>query len=57
MLVNCEIIVISGLAPLQTGFIFFQNIFFGEKEMPMQNGENYMKEQNESFWMVYGLPK
>jgi hypothetical protein len=46
----------GSLAPLQTGFIFFNN-FFGEKEMPMKNGENHMKKRNKSFRMVYGLPK
>jgi hypothetical protein len=34
---------------------FFETFFFGKIEMPKKNGENHMKEQNESFQMVYGL--
>jgi hypothetical protein len=41
----------GGLAPLQTAFIFFNDLF-GKKETHMKNGENHMKEQNKSFQMV-----
>jgi hypothetical protein len=47
----------GGLAPFRLDSVFFQNVFFGKKEMPTKNGEHHMKEQNKSFQIVYGFPK
>jgi hypothetical protein len=49
---------IGGLPPLPTESSWFcKMIFLAKNKKHMKNGENILKEQNESFQMVHGLPK